>query len=91
MKPIELSEDYGYPKVFGRNQPEFRPLIGRMRESGAATFQWEFSAEEREAIANGANLYMEVQTFNAAMYPIMLWVDGVESEDDITLPSIFED
>jgi hypothetical protein len=78
VKPVspvpELKE---FELVIAENQPEYEKLpalLGYFSYKPVLT-RWEFTPEEREAIANGADLYMTQLTFGKEFAPVLLEVD----------------
>jgi hypothetical protein len=78
MKPVspvpELKE---FELIIAENQPEYEKLpalLGYFSYKPVLT-RWEFTPEERAAIANGADLYMTQLTFGKEFAPVLLEVD----------------
>jgi len=71
MKPVEFD---GFNTVYGKGQEEYIPLPAHRTEDGTVTTEWEFTPEERAAIANGANLRISQLTFNKALQPIRPYI-----------------
>lgn len=80
MKPIYPPEEFGAVVNVAANQEEYQTLPSRIDAQGAVTTLWEFTPEERAAIADGKNLYFELLTFNRGLQPMMPWVEGFERE-----------
>jgi len=59
--------------TYAKDQPEYRPLpVARLDGSaGRVISRWTLTAEEREAIAKGEDLYIEQLTFGQALQPIL--------------------
>lgn len=79
MKPIEPPDEYGHPVEFGKGQEEYKTLIAR-ESVGVVTTLWQLTPAERQAIANGKNLFLEIITFGNSLQPVLLWVEGFEDE-----------
>lgn len=62
--------------IFAKDQPEYIPLAAlRSRyENGKVMSRWPLSQEQRDAIASGADIYLELLTFNRPLQPIVLFV-----------------
>lgn len=62
--------------VFAKDQPEYLPLAA-VRSSypdGKVLSRWPLSREQRDAIADGADIYLELLTFNRPLQPIVMFV-----------------
>jgi len=61
---------------YAKNQSEYRPLraLKSMKDDGAILTRWELTPEQRAAIASGADLFLEVMTFNHPLQPVRLSV-----------------
>lgn len=74
MKPIEVGVENipeGWrPVVMAKDQPQYIPLPALRHDDGRILSRWTFTDEEREAIADGADLYLTVHTFNHALQPL---------------------
>lgn len=62
--------------VYAADQPEYIPLRslranGRM---GAVISRWTLTPEQRKAVTEGADLFLELSTFGAPLQPIRLVV-----------------
>lgn len=79
MIPINPPEEYGYLVEVAKNQPEYQTLPVRFNQ-GAATSLWQLTNEERQAIADGKNLFLEMLTFGHPLQPVHLWIDGLEDD-----------
>jgi hypothetical protein len=62
--------------VLGKDQPEYIPLPAVYLDMNCRPMvtRWRFTDEEREAIANGADLVMQQLTFKQAFQPINVQV-----------------
>lgn len=63
-----------YEIVYAKDQPEYLPLPVLRSPTGILYSRWKFSAEERAAIAAGADLYVSTHTFFQPLQPIGLEV-----------------
>lgn len=80
MLPTVPPEIYGEYLEYATNQPQYRPLVARRIPDGTLTTLWQLTDEERQAVANGANIYLELMTFNRPLQPVLLWVEGMDPE-----------
>lgn len=62
--------------VYGKNQPEYKPLrtLRSSSESGNVLSRWTLTDEQRQAIAEGADIFLDVMTFHGALQPVRLLV-----------------
>jgi hypothetical protein len=78
MKPISpVLPGYEVPEVvFAKNQPEYIQLPAVKFESpeGQILTRWELSDEDRQMIAEGADVYLWVNTFDRPLQPVVLEV-----------------
>ena len=68
--------------VFGANQPEYNPLpalVGRAPEVRVIS-RWVPTPEERQLIAEGADIYTSQMTFNDRFQPLNVQVGGVNQD-----------
>lgn len=66
--------------VFGEGQPQYQPLPAVIvpGPEGEVITRWEFSEEDRAAIAAGASLYLSVLTFGRTFHPVLLRIASPE-------------
>jgi hypothetical protein len=59
--------------VFAEDQPQYRPLptVLLAGNEGRVISRWALTDEERAAIANGEDLYIELLTFAGPLQPIL--------------------
>lgn len=65
--------------VYAADQPEYLPLRSLKSKGkwGRVISRWTFTPEQRQAIANGADVLLELSTFNRPLQPIRMMVsDG---------------
>ncbi len=82
--------------VYAKNHPEYKPLRALKSPNGRILTRWHPTAEQRAAIADGADIFLQILTFNKPLQPLLLIVangfdplDVVETlEMDIPLISI---
>ena len=80
MEPIKFK---GQNRVFGENQPQYKPLPAMLLPGveGEVITCWSVSEEEAERIRQNGCIYFSQFTFNAPLQPIRPMVDlddGVE-------------
>ena len=75
LEPFEVT--------YAKNQPEYRPLraLKSMKDDGAILTRWTFTPEQRQAIADGADLFLEVLTFFQSLQPVLLFVGDPTREE----------
>lgn len=91
MQPINFK---GVHVILAKDQEEYTPLPVAISPGpqGELTSVWEPTPEEREAIANGANIGLSIWTFLKPMQPVRVFavecekVDGLEvwKGDDVS-------
>lgn len=62
--------------VFAKNQPEYIPLrcsVGPMPER-RCTSRWTLTDEQRQAILDGADIYLTLLTFGGPLQPILIGI-----------------
>jgi hypothetical protein len=66
----------GIEIVLGKDQPEYTPLpaVYVDSESRPMVTRWRLTTEEREAIANGADVVLQQLTFKQLFQPVNLQV-----------------
>jgi hypothetical protein len=72
-----------YELVMAKGQPQYNPLrclVGNT-EHGERLSRWTLSPEQREAIAAGADIFLELATFNMPMQPIRMAVSDAPNPD----------
>lgn len=69
----------GYEVVYAKDQPEYLPLatIRSNYRDGAVLSRWPLTREQRKAVANGADIYLELLTFGHTLHPIKMFVTDV--------------
>lgn len=70
--------------VFGAGQPQYTslPAVIVPGSEGEVLTRWEFSEEEKLAIANGASLYLSVMTFGRSFHPVLLRIASADEVMD---------
>lgn len=82
MIPIEITDNEiaargltAYRRVtIGEGQPAYMPLPALVLPGYAALTRWQFTHEERQAIADGADLDLLVLTFGQPLQPVSFTV-----------------
>jgi len=70
---VEGMEDY--EKIYALEQPEYIPLRTLPGENGmSAISRWELSKEQRKAIADGADILLEVTHFGGPLAPVRMMI-----------------
>lgn len=73
MKPIEFE---GMNAVFGKNQPEYRPLPAEVRgKSREVVTCWELSPEELKKVQETGRIWVSILTFGHPYQPTLLDVE----------------
>ncbi len=67
--------------VMAKDQPEYNPLrvLPARTNTGERLSRWTLTPEQRQAVASGADIFVELLTFNNPMQPIRI---GVAFEPD---------
>ena len=92
MRPKDAPVFSGFESeevVYAKNQPEYIPLrtlvgdatieiMGRVINRRPVLSRWTFTKEQREAIANGADVILELSTYGQPLQPIRM---AVATED----------
>lgn len=60
--------------IYAKDQPEYNPISTIKDIKGQVLSRWAFSEEERKLIAEGADLFVCVHTFNKKLQPMALAV-----------------
>jgi len=63
--------------VYAKDQKEYIPLrcfVERDRQ-GRATSRWTLTPEQRQAVSEGADIYLTLLTFNKPLQPITMGVE----------------
>lgn len=60
--------------VYAANQPEYNPLRVLRSKEGVVLTRWTLTEAQHTAIANGADIYLEISTFNRPLQPIRMAV-----------------
>lgn len=78
--------------VYAKNQPEYLPLR-TLRSNDVyrvVLSRWSLTAEQRDAILNGADVFLELSTYGQPLQPIRMYVaDQLDTEQmraELNLP-----
>ncbi|MDE2104129.1 MAG: hypothetical protein KGL39_43225 [Patescibacteria group bacterium] len=62
-----------FERVYAKDQPQYKPLRTLPGEDGnSAISRWTFTAEQRKAIAEGADILLEVFHFGGPLAPVRM-------------------
>lgn len=70
--------------VYAKDQPEYIPLRTLVSESAERRVisRWTFTDEQRKAIAEGADIFLELLTFEHPLQPIRMAVSDGDVDPD---------
>lgn len=60
--------------VYAKDQSEYKPLPVLKNKQGIVLSRWRLTDKEREAVVNGADIFLSVWTFNQPLQPLYLEV-----------------
>jgi len=68
--------------VYAKNQPQYNPLrtIKANNPGGSVLSRWTLTDAQREAVANGADIFLELLTFGGPLAPCLLAVGEPDVE-----------
>lgn len=76
MYPIDPGEQWGEYKVFGSQQlDDYEPLFVREHPDGTTLTRWRLTQKERDAIANGADIFLGIMRFGNPLQPLNFWIE----------------
>jgi hypothetical protein len=69
--------------IMAKDQPEYNPLrcLPSNDSDGYRMSRWTLTSEQRLAIANGADIFLELMTFNRPMNPIRVAISDGPNPD----------
>jgi hypothetical protein len=74
-----------FETVYAKDQPEYLPLRTLPAESGmSAISRWHLNDEQRKAIAEGADILLEVTHFRGPLAPVRMMVTDRCDVDTLT-------
>ena len=79
--PVISAEFQPHEIVYAKDQPEYNPLPVHRNRRGVVLSRWKLTDEEREAIANGADVWLYVYTFNQPLQPLRLEIPVCANDD----------
>lgn len=90
MKAIDPGGKYGRPVTIAEDQDEYLTLVARIPQMQGpfgpvdqpvqpVVTRWQLSDEERQAIASGADVMLQLMTFGQPLQPIYIWIGGREA------------
>ena len=70
--------------VYAKNQPQYLPLRALVSRGprGGVISRWTFTSEQRQAIANGADVFLEISTHHEPLQPIRVIVSDGNLDPD---------
>ena len=71
MKPVEFKEQN---VVFGKDQPEYKPLPALVFQDGEVVTCWKLSWKELFKFVFTRKIYLSVQTFRRPLQPLYMTV-----------------
>src|SRR4051812_48391614 len=85
-RPV-IDELKDFEVVYAKDQPEYIPLraLRSRTTDGKALSRWTLTDEQRQMIANGADIFLELSTFNSPLQPIRLAVSDGPNPDYFAL------
>lgn len=71
--------------VYAKDQPQFKPLrtLVEDRDEGGVLSRWSPTPEQRQAIAEGKDIYLELLCYHGPLTPILMFVAGDEDAEEI--------
>lgn len=69
--------------VWAKDQPEYNPLrtLTSKTDDRKVLSRWTLTPEQRKAVADGADIYLELLTFGTPLQPIMMAVSDKPNPD----------
>lgn len=74
VSPVTTEEFKDYETVYAKDQPEYNPLPAIRTSDGTVLTRWRPTEQERQAIAEGADILLTILTFNQPLQPLMMEV-----------------
>jgi len=65
-----------FETVYAKDQPEYIPLraLRSRTDDGRVMSRWSLTSEQRKAVAEGADIFLTLMTFNGPLQPITIAV-----------------
>ena len=63
--------------VYAKDQPQYRPLRTLVSDPGSehrVISRWSPTEEQRKALSEGKDIFLELLTFGNPLQPILMWV-----------------
>src|SRR5271154_6677019 len=76
--------------VYAANQPEYLPLRTLVCADGRVVSRWALTPEQRKAVAEGADIFLELSTFFKPLQPIRMAVGDGKADCPADVPMIDE-
>lgn len=88
LKPSEMPVIPGFEDqeiVYAKDQPQYIPLrtLRSPNADAAVLSRWTFTAEQRKAVADGADIFLELMTFGLPLQPIRIAVSDKPTAADM--------
>ena len=72
VSPVLVPEFVAAEKVYAVDQPQYDPLPVIRNRTGVVLSRWKLTDAEREAVANGADVFLSILTFNQPLQPLRI-------------------
>ena len=75
--------------VYAKDQPEYIPLrtlVGAGPDRRVLS-RWTLTDKQREAVAKGADIFLELSTFGQPLQPIRMMISDGNTQDDCPMDS----
>lgn len=95
LKPADrpvVMEFESLETVFAKDQPEYIPLraLRSPAPNGDVLSRWTFTDEQRQAISDGADIFLNVMTFGQPLQPVRIFLahelDASSVADALSIP-----
>lgn len=70
--PVLTEEFRDLETIYAKDQKEYTPLPVIKNASGVVLSRWKLTDSERQAIAEGADVFLSVWTFNHPLQPLRI-------------------
>lgn len=70
VSPVLTEEFMELEVTYAKEQPEYAPLPVIRNSTGVVLSRWKLTDAEREAVANGADVFLSIWTFNQPLQPL---------------------
>ena len=73
-----------FEKIYALDQPQYIPLRTLPGENGnSAITRWELTPEQRQAIVDGADIFLEVIHFKGPLAPVRMAIGKLENDPQL--------